>query len=120
MMLKTWQMNLTLFFSEIAENILKDIPDSTAKPEDYLTNSGLNFELGQVDPSEINEIVKSLKSKSSLDIDGLNAKLLKSVITVIAVPLSFIFNLSLDLGQVPESFKVSRTVRFLNLEIPRN
>ena len=97
------------FFSEIAENILKDIPESTAKPEDYLTDSGFNFELGQVDPSEIIEIVKSLKSKSSLDIDGLNSKLLKSVITEIAVPLSFIFNLSFDLGQVPESFKVSRT-----------
>ena len=34
------------FFSEIAENILNDIPASTAKPEDYLTDSGLNFELG--------------------------------------------------------------------------
>ena len=64
MTLKTWQTNL-IFFSEIAENILKDIPESTAKPEDYLTDSGFNF--GQVDPSEIIEIVKSLKSKSSLD-----------------------------------------------------
>ena len=109
MMLKTWKMNLTLFFSEIAENILKDIPESTDKPEDYLTDSGFNFEPEQGDPSEIIEIVKSLKSKSSLDIDDLNSKLFKSVITVIAVPLSFIFNLSFNLGQVPESFKVSRT-----------
>ena len=114
-------MNLTFnFFSEIAENILKDIPESTAKPEDYLTDSGFNFELGLVDPSEIIEIVKTLKSKSSLDIDGLNSKLLKSVITEIAVPLSFIFNLSFDLGQVPESFKVSRTCPVLNMKIPRN
>ena len=67
----------SFFFSEIAENILKDIPESTTKPEDYLTDSGFNFELGQVDPSEIIEIGKSLRSKSSLDIDGLNTKLVK-------------------------------------------
>ena len=41
------------FFSEIAENILKDIPELIAKPNDYLNDSGFNFELGKVDPSEI-------------------------------------------------------------------
>ena len=51
------------FFSEIAENILKDIPELIAKPNDYLNDSGFNFELGQVESSEIIEIVTSLKSK---------------------------------------------------------
>ena len=55
------------FFSEIAENILNDIPASTAKPEEC---------------------------KPSLDIDSFNSNLLKSVKNEIASPLSFIFNLS--------------------------
>ena len=36
MMLKTCQMSLIFFCSEIAENILNDFSASTAKPEDNL------------------------------------------------------------------------------------
>ena len=68
------------FFSEIADNILKDILVTSARPEDYITDSCLNFELGLVTTDEIIEIIKSLKTKGSLDIDGLNTKLLKKVI----------------------------------------
>ena len=97
------------FFSEIADNILKDIPVTSARPEDYITDSGLNFELGLVTTDEIIEIIKSLKTKGSLDIDGLNTKLLKKVINEIAVPLSHIFSISFKLGVFPDRLKISRT-----------
>ena len=98
-----------IFFSEIADKILKDIPETSARPEDYISDSGLNFELGTVSPDEITEIIMSIKSKGSLDIDGLNSKLLKKVISEISVPLSHIFSISFKLGVFPDRLKVSRT-----------
>ena len=52
------------FFSEIADNILKDIPVTSARPEDYITDSGLNIELGLVTTDEIIEILSLLKLKA--------------------------------------------------------
>ena len=98
-----------IFFSEIGEKIKADIPPTSAKPEDYLSESGFIFELGTVAPNEVIDIINSLQCKSSLDIDNLNSKLIKNVISEISSPLAHIFTLSFRHGIFPDRFKISRT-----------
>jgi hypothetical protein len=97
------------FFSEIASKVAADIPYTSCKPEDYLNDTDLNFELGAVTPDEILEIAKLIQGKNSYDIDGVNSKLLKKVIHEVAIPLAHIFTLSFKTGSFPERLKVART-----------
>ena len=64
------------FFTEVASNVASNIPRTSVKPEDYLNETDLLFELGSVTPDEILDICKHIQGKSSLDIDGVNSKLL--------------------------------------------
>ena len=86
---------LTVFFSEIAYEIRSQIPDTSAKPEDYLENLDSNFEFLQTNPVvEVSEIISSLNRKNALDIDCISTVFIKAVSTEISEPLSHIFNLS--------------------------
>ena len=83
------------FFSEIAYEIRSQIPDTSAKPEDYLENLDSNFEFLQTNPVvEVSEIISSLNRKNALDIDCISTVFIKAVSTEISEPLSHIFNLS--------------------------
>ena len=97
------------FFTEIASTVAANIPFTSSKPEDYLNETDLLFELGSVTPDEILDICKHIKGKSSLDIDGVNSKLLKKVIHEVAIPLAHIFTLSFKTGIFPDRLKVART-----------
>ena len=85
---------LTVFFSEIAYEIRSQIPDTSAKPEDYLEDLDSNFEFFPTNPLEVSEIISSLNRKNTLDIDCISTVLIKAVSTEISEPLSHIFNLS--------------------------
>jgi len=63
-----------------------------------------------VGPVLICDILKSLESKKSCDIDGISSCLLKYLNTTISTPLAFIFNLSIKNGTFPEKLKSSRVV----------
>ena len=83
------------FFSEIAYEIRSQIPDTSAKPEDYLENLDSNFEFLPTNPVvEVSEIISSLNRKNALDIDCISTVFIKAVSTEISEPLSHIFNLS--------------------------
>jgi hypothetical protein len=97
------------FFCDVPRTIRSSIPRTTAKPEDYLTETGLNFNFSPVDESEVLELGMSIESKTSLDINGLNSKVLKEVLPSISSPLSYIFNRSLLTGLIPDKLKVART-----------
>ena len=102
--------SFNIFFSEIAGNIQKDIPPTTSKPEAYISDTNTEFYLSNCSPENIKDIILSLETKNSLDIEDLSTKVLKKVADSIASPLCYIINLSLELGYYPERLKVSRTV----------
>jgi Reverse transcriptase (RNA-dependent DNA polymerase) len=68
----------------------------------------LKFE--HVGPSYFCDIVNSFEPKNSIDMEGISMKLLKFVNTAVSIPLSHIFNLSLQQGVFPEALKISRVV----------
>ena len=97
------------FFCDIPREIRGTIPFTSAKPEDYLKDSGLDFKFDPCDEPEIVEIGRSLETKTSLDINGVNSKVVKAVLPAIARPLAYIFNKSLETGLIPDKLKVART-----------
>ena len=52
--------------------------------------------------------MSSSKSSSSLDVIDMDSKLLKLAAKQIAPSLSYLFNLSLSMGMIPEDFKLAR------------
>ena len=68
----------------------------------YLNKTDLLFEISSVTSDEIQDICKRIQGKSSLDIDGVNSKLLKKVIHEVAIPLVHIFTTSFKTGKFPD------------------
>ena len=60
------------------------------------------------------------ESKTSLDIDGFNTKVLKAVACCILTPLAHIVNLSFETGIIPTKLKVPRTVPVFKAGSPDN
>ena len=49
-----------------------------------------------------------LKNSTSPGIDGINPSIARSLIFLVATPLSWIFNFSLNLGLIPDSLKIAK------------
>jgi hypothetical protein len=56
------------------------------------------------------DIIKSMLSKNSLDLDGISTNWIKCIAVEISVPLAYILNLSLTTGVFPSKLKTSRVV----------
>jgi len=100
------------FFTGIGNKITDAIPQGSKSPNDYIPNNpdNINFEFDEIGPVHLIDIIKSIPSKSSSDLNGISSKLIKHVKSEIATPLSHIFTLSLKNGIFPNALKCSRTV----------
>ena len=100
------------FFTDIGQKIADSIPPTNINPCEYLPPINVNnpFEMGRTGQVHIIDIIKSLPSKNSCDLMGLNTKLLKFIKLEISIPLAHIFQKSLEQGIFPTSLKTSRTV----------
>jgi len=100
------------FFVKVGQDISDNVPLIDKSPESYLeAPDGLQLlNLQNVTPEYIVKIVKELASKNSADIDGMSSKMVKFIAREISIPLSHIFNLSLDSGTFPEKLKRSRVI----------
>ncbi|XP_039300576.1 uncharacterized protein LOC120355896, partial [Nilaparvata lugens] len=68
------------------------------------------FNFHEVSPTEILNVVRSLKSSASVDIYGFSSNVLKKIIEHILSPLTYCINRCLRDGVFPEALKVSRVV----------
>ena len=104
--------NFNSFFTNVGMEIFDSVPPVDRLPHTYQTaqNNVPELDLGGTGPMHVHEIIQTLISKPSTDIDGISVKLLKKISTAISVPLAHIFNLSLENGIFPEALKTSRTV----------
>ena len=100
------------FFTNIGSEISDTVPPSSQEPSDNIPkpNNEINFDIGYTGQAHVIDIIKSLPLKSSTDLMGISSKLLKSVAYEISIPLSYIFQLSLEQGIFPKNLKTSRTV----------
>lgn len=100
------------FFSKIGQKISDSISKTETDPLSLLKTDPntptLNFD--EITPTHVNDILKQICPKKSVDIDGISNFLLKQLKDQISTPLAHIFNISLKNGVYPEKFKISRVI----------
>jgi hypothetical protein len=100
------------FFSKIGSKIAAEVSTTERDPLSYIpeTPNTPLLEMGGIGPEEVRSILKNMDKKNSPDLDGISLALLKHIATEISLPLSHIFNLSLQTGTFPTKLKTSRVV----------
>ena len=98
------------YFTNIASSIATSMPThSDSSFSDYLYNhANINFQFKHINCDDVIKIINTLKSKTSLGIDGLSTKLLKDIKHEIATPLTLIINQSLSTGIFPDPLKIGK------------
>ena len=99
------------YFVEIGPKIASKISPCNSKYQDCLSDpnpSSMFF--APVTEHELFSVVSDLPSKKSAGYDSVNSITIKQVISSISKPLTFIMNLSLCTGDVPNIFKIARVI----------
>ena len=104
------------FFTSIGEKLASNIDSTNTSFKDYLNNPNkILFTFPKVNPTQIRDVAKLLKSKNSAGHDKISLKLLKEIIHCIDKPLSYLFNLSFQTGYVPKQFKIAKVIPIYKL-----
>ena len=78
-------------------------PNSPLPPFNYITDARLDQI--NITPTDVSQVLKSLTTNKATGIDSISNKLLKECAHTLAEPLAFIFQLSLNMGVFPDSWK---------------
>ena len=103
------------YFTNVAENITNNLNTSDRECTFYLTESNSNFVFEHINSYDLVKVVSSLESKASQDMFGVSNNLIKKVIDDIALPLTHIFNLSLQSGIIPDELKIAKVIPIFKL-----
>ena len=99
------------YFTNIGPNLASKIKPSNIIPETFLTNRiNETIFLEPVTEDEIIKLSTSFKSGKSPGFDGGHMADIKSSIDSLAKPLSYIFNLSISTGTVPNNAKIAKLI----------
>ena len=97
------------YFVNIGETLSKSIAVESTQFTSYLRESYVNsFSLYLTDACEIRAIVDKFDNKSSFGVDNIPVSVMKSVIDVIAEPISALVNCSFSTGVVPDPLKIAK------------
>jgi hypothetical protein len=99
--------------SELASSILSDLnesQESLARKFCYNRTTSSSFYIQPTTPHEILSLIKVLNPHSATGSDGVGNWLLKELGYVIAEPLAAIFNLSIEAGHFPQSWKTATVI----------
>ena len=97
------------YFTNIGKNLCDAIPSNDHTFFEYLVNPNPNcIFFTPVTEEEITDVVRNLPNKKSAGVDHINCSLIKTLIPAISKPLTYIINLSLSTGVVPDGMKIAR------------
>lgn len=98
-------------FTTLGEKAKQYIPKTTHSFREFLPpRSRQTFFMQPIHEELMKNYILSIPPKSSTDINGISAKILHLVAPSISIPLTHIFNLSMEEGKFPEIFKTSKVV----------
>jgi len=99
------------YFVNIGTNTDKSIPHSRKHYSDFLNINSLNTMFATpTTPVEILKLSRKIKPKTSKGYDDISNKIMKESIGEILVPLTHIFNESLQQGIFPDKMKVAKVI----------
>lgn len=109
--------NVNNYFSTVGEKLAMQTLDKLGLTETELAinneqystvhNSPDSFFFAPTDEEEVNKIITQLKTDSAPGYDGLNNKIIKLCSHALVAPITFLCNLSLFSGTVPECLKIA-------------
>ena len=109
--------NFNYFFTEVAENILENIPLSNKDYQQYLQNLKINNNdsifLYPATEHEIADIIRNLKNSKSTDIYNHSVGMFKDNIDSLVAPITYIVNLILESGIFPDKLKIAKIIPLL-------
>ena len=99
------------FFSNIGKNLASAVPKPNLAFDYYLDKpQASSFFLSPTNSTEIENLIMSLSSTKACGPFSISTSLLKTLKSVLSVPLQLLFNCSFSTGMVPDQFKVARVV----------
>jgi len=103
------------FFIRKVQKLREDIDDGlkedpTRRLRQRMQGRDHRFQLHPASEIDISKAFRKLKPKKSSGMDGISQELLKSIESVVKVPLQLIVNTSISTGTFPECWKHSKTV----------
>ena len=103
------------FFTNIAPEIVQNLPDPTTSSTEYLRNSNiminkLTFNFRSVSVEDVIEAIENVKPKNSKDCYDLNTKIIKFLKNILIAPLVKLFNRCIREGIYPSCFKIIKVV----------
>ena len=102
--------NFKKYFVSVWPKLAEKIPDPStagALNETLISRNPYSMFLTAVVEREIWDIVSKCKNKRSTDCDGIDMTRIKKVIEEIIQPLTYICNLSFQVGTFPEKMKIA-------------
>ena len=108
------------YFGNIGTQMAKSIPNiNSESPEKYLTKPvNTQFQFHNINEGIVRNVIKNLKPKRSSGHDGLSMFLLKQLADLLAEPLAYIINCSLELSVFPEKLKIAKIIPIHKKENP--
>jgi hypothetical protein len=97
------------FFTSVGSTLAEKFEYSD-KFETYITKKDLSFKFHMVNSNDIAKVIKSMKNKGSTGFDGISNKIVKHLSEGLIGPLSYIVNVSLSSGYVPEELKIAKVI----------
>ena len=97
------------YFTNVRKNLSDQIPSNGSNFKDYLSNpNSSSIFLCPVTEEEVIDIVNNFPNKRSAGFDLITSSLLKGVFHAISKPLTYIINMSISSGVVPDDMKIAR------------
>ena len=104
--------SLNNFFTNVAEEIVKDLPQVTHDFQEYMrpiTGTTI-FTFREVTFLEVRQIINKLKNKNSTNCYGMNSKIIKNIKNIILYPLTKLINLYITNKIFPSILKTAKIV----------
>ena len=114
------------FFSTVGERFANKIAEPKTGIDEYISkmssSSSTTLFLSLTNTNEINKLIQNLPNKNSSGHDSISNNLLKKLAPSILVPLTLLFNKSLETGVFPDEMKKADVVPCIspkkNMNVP--
>lgn len=100
-------LSFNKFFTTIGSKLAEKF-DSSDPDIDIKTSSNSTFTFKPITCEEVHKILSGLSTKKACGLDGISSRLLKEAAPKISLPLSIIFNHSVNSGTLPQEWKCAK------------
>ena len=99
-------------FTTIGAKLANSIPSTSVKPSDYLNKETLSnsFVIRPITEYEVFDLLRKINPHKSYGPDNIHPRFVRDMASLLAQPLSLLFNRSLEEGNIPKEMKRARVV----------